>query len=96
MRWARRVFCVQADRLLQLGFQEEVAELVRACPAGRQTLLFSATMNTRVDDLARLALNRVGRREAFVCLSVGVFAAFILPDPSPVIGFSGQAYGVVP
>lgn len=52
----------QADRLLELGFQEEVAELVKSCPVGRQTLLFSATMNTKVDDLASLALNKVGAR----------------------------------
>lgn len=50
---------VKADRLLELGFQDEVAELVKACPKGRQTLLFSATMNTKVDDLASLALNKV-------------------------------------
>lgn len=51
----------QADRLLELGFQEEVDELVKSCPIGRQTLLFSATMNTKVDDLVSLALNKVGR-----------------------------------
>lgn len=59
----------QADRLLELGFQEEVAELVKSCPVGRQTLLFSATMNTKVDDLASLALNKVG---GLVCLFVSV------------------------
>ena len=52
----------KADRLLELGFQEEVAELVKSCPVGRQTLLFSATMNTKVDDLASLALNKVWKR----------------------------------
>ena len=36
-----------------------MAELVKSCPVGRQTLLFSATMNTKVDDLASLALNKV-------------------------------------
>jgi len=48
----------EADRLLDLGFQEEVHEIVRACPIQRQTLLFSATMNTKVDDLVRLSLKR--------------------------------------
>jgi ATP-dependent RNA helicase DDX27 len=49
----------EADRLLDLGFQEEVHELLRHCPAERrQTMLFSATMNTKVDDLARLSLKR--------------------------------------
>ncbi|CAM9364043.1 unnamed protein product, partial [Ectocarpus sp. 4 AP-2014] len=53
----------EADRLLELGFQEEVAELVKSCPIGRQTLLFSATMNTKVDDLASLALNKARKDE---------------------------------
>jgi len=48
----------EADRLLDLGFQEEVHELIKTCPVNRQTLLFSATMNTKVDDLIRLSLKR--------------------------------------
>jgi ATP-dependent RNA helicase DDX27 len=48
----------EADRLLDLGFQDEVMELVKACPVQRQTLLFSATMNTKVDDLIKLSLKR--------------------------------------
>eukprot|EP01138_Halocafeteria_seosinensis_P013188 gb/GECG01013469.1/.p1 GENE.gb/GECG01013469.1/~~gb/GECG01013469.1/.p1 ORF type:complete len:948 (+),score=205.36 gb/GECG01013469.1/:1-2844(+) len=46
----------EADRLLELGFQEEVKELVEYCPTNRQTLLFSATMTDKVDDLAKLSL----------------------------------------
>ena len=34
----------EADRLLEMGFEHEVHELVRYCPRGRQTMLFSATM----------------------------------------------------
>ena len=48
----------EADRLLDLGFQEEVTELIKACPVERQTMLFSATMNTKVDDLIKLSLKR--------------------------------------
>ena len=48
----------EADRLLDLGFQEEVTELIKACPVQRQTLLFSATMNTKVDDLIALSMKR--------------------------------------
>lgn len=48
----------EADRLLDLGFQEEVFEIVKSCPVQRQTLLFSATMNTKVDDLVNLSLKR--------------------------------------
>lgn len=48
----------EADRLLDLGFYEEVHEIVKSCPIERQTLLFSATMSTKVDDLIKLSLKR--------------------------------------
>lgn len=48
----------EVDRLLDLGFQEELEELVRHCPTSRQTLLFSATMTPKVEDLAKLSLKK--------------------------------------
>jgi ATP-dependent RNA helicase DDX27 len=48
----------EADRLLEMGFEDEVVEIVKACPVGRQTLLFSATMTPRVDTLIKLSLRR--------------------------------------
>jgi ATP-independent RNA helicase DbpA len=33
----------EADRMTDMGFYDEIAAIVRACPAHRQTLLFSAT-----------------------------------------------------
>ena len=46
----------EADRLLQLGFRDEIQEIVRLCPKGRQTMLFSATMTDEVSKLAQLSL----------------------------------------
>jgi len=43
---------------LYRGFQEEVHAIVKACPTERQTLLFSATLGTKVDDLIKLSLKR--------------------------------------
>ncbi|KAL3822814.1 hypothetical protein ACHAXA_005979 [Cyclostephanos tholiformis] len=54
----------EADRLLDLGFQDEVHEIVKSCPAERQTMLFSATMSTKVDELIRLSLKRPVRISA--------------------------------
>ena len=48
----------ECDRLLDMGFQEELEELVRHCPLARQTMLFSATMTPKVEDLAKLSLKR--------------------------------------
>jgi len=46
----------EADRLLELGFREECMQVLKCCSKGRQTMLFSATMNTSVEELAKLAL----------------------------------------
>ncbi len=34
----------EADRMLDMGFQEDVERIVKSCPESRQTLLFSATL----------------------------------------------------
>ena len=48
----------ESDRLLDLGFQDETHEIIKSCPTERQTLLFSATMGTKVDELIKLSLKR--------------------------------------
>ena len=48
----------EADRLLEMGFTEEVQELVKACPVERQTLFFSATMTSKVEELAKFTLKK--------------------------------------
>ncbi len=57
----------EADRMLDMGFAPDVKRILRALPAKRQTLLFSATISRDVDALARAALNghasvEIGRR----------------------------------
>ena len=37
----------EADEMLDLGFLPDVERILRCCPAGRQTMLFSATMPGR-------------------------------------------------
>jgi len=41
----------EADRMLDMGFQEEMEDLLGALPDDRQTMFFSATMNRRVSRL---------------------------------------------
>ena len=42
----------EADRMLDMGFYDDIAYVSRQCPAGRQTLLFSATYPEGVERLA--------------------------------------------
>ena len=46
----------EADRMLDVGFRDEVEEVVRSCPKERQTLLFSATISEEVAHLANMSL----------------------------------------
>ncbi|VVA40216.1 PREDICTED: DEAD-box ATP-dependent RNA, partial [Prunus dulcis] len=54
----------EADRLLEVGFSAEIRELIRLCPKRRQTMLFSATMTTEVDELVKLSLSKPLRLSA--------------------------------
>ena len=48
----------EADRILDMGFADTVKSLLSYFPPKRQTLLFSATLRTNVQNLAQLALNK--------------------------------------
>ena len=46
----------EADRLFEMGFAEQLNEIVRECPEDRQTLLFSATMPKMLAQFSRAGL----------------------------------------
>ena len=48
----RYVVLDEADEMLDLGFIEDVEKILRTCPNGRQTALFSATMPPPIAKLA--------------------------------------------
>ncbi|EHK7541556.1 ATP-dependent RNA helicase DbpA [Vibrio cholerae] len=43
----------EADRMLEMGFQEALEAIIAAAPAERQTLLFSATYPTSIEQIAQ-------------------------------------------
>jgi ATP-dependent RNA helicase DeaD len=49
---ARYVVLDEADEMLDLGFIEDVERILRVCPSGRQTSLFSATIPPPIERLA--------------------------------------------
>ncbi len=60
----------EADEMLDMGFSEDIDAILDATPDTRQTVLFSATMPSRIDRLARRHLTDPERIE-------------IAPEPAP-------------
>jgi ATP-dependent RNA helicase RhlE len=48
----------EADRMLDMGFYEDIMRIVKDAPKSRQTLLFSATMPPKIRKLSQAILNR--------------------------------------
>ncbi|KAL0832147.1 hypothetical protein ABMA28_001610 [Loxostege sticticalis] len=46
----------EADKLLEAGFEKHITGIISLLPSKRQTILFSATIDDKVKNLARLAL----------------------------------------
>lgn len=46
----------EADRMLDMGFQDDINKIINAIPSKRQTLLFSATMPEKIRQLAQRIL----------------------------------------
>uniref|UniRef100_A0A8R1DHE0 ATP-dependent RNA helicase n=3 Tax=Caenorhabditis japonica TaxID=281687 RepID=A0A8R1DHE0_CAEJA len=47
----------EADRILDIGFEVEMQQVLRHLPKSRQSMLFSATHSPKVDELVKLALH---------------------------------------
>jgi ATP-independent RNA helicase DbpA len=56
LRGVRVLVLDEADRLLDMGFEEPIREIVKATPKTRQTLLFSATFPDAVREIARTTM----------------------------------------
>ena len=54
----------EADRILDMGFRDQLNSILEYLPPTRQTMLFSATQTKSIKDLARLSLKKVRRKVA--------------------------------
>ena len=48
----------EADRILDVGFEEEMKRIIKLLPKKRQTMLFSATTTKKTEDLIKVALKK--------------------------------------
>jgi ATP-dependent RNA helicase DDX27 len=60
----------EADRLLDMGFRDEVQHIIDLSSKHRQTLLFSATVNSDVEDLIKKSLRGYKRVLVDKCSSI--------------------------
>ena len=56
LSWLGHLVFDEADRMLDMGFMDEIKALLRQIPADRQTLLFSATCDDNLFALSRVLL----------------------------------------
>ncbi len=68
----------EADRMLDMGFYEDIVRIIKQLPADRQTLMFSATMPPKIRSLAKAILNNP--KEVSIAIS------------KPASGIQQQAY----
>jgi len=81
----------EADRMLDMGFIEDIQKIIDACPAKRQNLMFSATMPSNIKQLANKVL--VDPFEITIALSKpaeGVLQAAYLTYDSQKIGLINE------
>lgn len=57
LRYVRYLVLDEADRLLSMDFEKELEKIILSIPKQRTTLLFSATMTSKVNKLQRASLN---------------------------------------
>ncbi|XP_050225558.1 DEAD-box ATP-dependent RNA helicase 36 [Mercurialis annua] len=55
----------EADRVLDVGFEDELRVVFQSLPKDRQTLLFSATMTSNLESLLEVSANRAYFYEAY-------------------------------
>ena len=79
----------EADRMLDMGFSDDIMQIAKYLPTERQTIMFSATMPEKIGELARTSL----RNPVEVTLALSRPADGI--HQSTYICYEGQKLGII-
>lgn len=78
----------EADRILEIGFEEEMRQIIRLLPKERQTMLFSATQTTKVGEQLPTGWLSMQRICFWHGADAGLLACYgcvlFLPEQAPV------------
>ena len=76
----RFVVLDEVDRMLDIGFREDIRRILKSCPAERQTILVSATISPEIEKLARSYMRNPEKLVvAAGSLTVSLVQQFYLP-----------------
>ena len=80
LRLVEKVVLDEADRLLEMGFQDQLSEIMKKVSQSRQTLLFSATLPSALAEFVKVGLRdpRVIRLDAEMKISEDLRLTFAL------------------
>ncbi len=79
----------EADRMLDMGFQDDIMRIIAQLPAQRQTIMFSATLPPKIRELARKIMHDPEE------VSIAVSKPNEAIEQSAYVGYENQKTGIV-
>ena len=74
----------EADKMLDMGFIDDVARIIEACPKERQTLLFSATISADINHIAKKYMIHPVRVESVAYVDASLLEQVYYDVPRPM------------